>query len=109
MEKQHDDDGLIRPLQVPAKHDPKASLDDRVVFALADIGRGTAKHVAERLAELKDADADIDAVESILERLFDKGLVNGTENRNGRVYDLAKVTRPHRGHVDPDSIDGYQK
>ncbi|SEL79839.1 hypothetical protein [Parapedobacter koreensis] len=105
MKKQHEDDGRIRPLQVPAKHAPQAPLDDRVVFALADIGSGTAKQVAERLVELKDPDADTDVVESILESLFNNGLVNGTESKKARVYDLAKVTRPHHGHVDPENIN----
>lgn len=105
MEKQYEDNGRIRPLQVPAKHDPQASLADRVVFALADIKSGTAKQVVKRLAELKDLDIDVSTVESILNGLFDKGLVNGSESPKNRVYDLAKVTRPHHGHVDPDSIE----
>ncbi|SFC30654.1 hypothetical protein SAMN05421747_10830 [Parapedobacter composti] len=105
MEKQRDDSEFARPLQVPAKYAPQASLKDRVVFALADIGSGTAEQIVQRLTELSDPDADVDAVEPVLERLFDQGLINGTEERRGRVYDLAKVTRPHRGHVNPDSID----
>ena len=105
MEHQHEEDPVIRPLQVPAKHDLQASLHDRVVFALADIASGTAKQVSRRLYELKDTEADTEVVESILGGLFDQGLINGVENGNGRVYNLAKVTRPHHGHVDPDSID----
>ncbi|GGC33720.1 hypothetical protein GCM10011386_27380 [Parapedobacter defluvii] len=101
-EKNNFDDGVIRPLHVPAKHDPKAALQERAVFALADLGKGTAKQIATKLSALGDSDADETQVREILEVLFNKGLVNGSDNESNREYDLAKETRPHRGHVDPD-------
>ncbi len=95
-------DGVIRPLQVPAEHDPNASLKERAVYALADIGSGTARHVAAKLQELGDADATETAVQEILDGLFDSGLVNGSGKGSDRTFDLSKVTRAHSGHVEPD-------
>ncbi|PPK99249.1 hypothetical protein [Parapedobacter indicus] len=102
MRKNNFEDGVIGPLQVPAKHDPKASLQERAVFALADLGKGTAKQVTAKLAALGDGDADETRVKKILEALFNKGLVNGSDNDGNRTYNLAKETRPHRGRVDTD-------
>ncbi len=104
MKKENFEDGVVRPLQVPAKHNPQAPLQERAVFALADLGKGTAKQVASELAALGDSDADEVRIREILEALFDKGLVNGSDNDRNREYDLAKETRPHRGHVDPDPL-----
>lgn len=102
MRKNNFEDGVIGPLQVPAEYDPKASLQNRAVFALADLGKGTAKQVASKLAVLGDGDADETRVKEILEALFNKGLVNGSDDDHSREYDLSKETRPHRGHIDTD-------
>lgn len=103
MKKDNFEDGVAVPLQVPAEHDPGAPLQERAVFALADLGKGTAKKVATKLALLGDVDANEIQVKEILEALFDKGLVNGSGNAGNREYNLAKETRPHRGRVDPDA------
>ena len=99
------DDGVIGPLHVPAKYDPTASLRERVVFALATIGKGNAADVATKLSELGDGEAGVSDVAEVLTALYDKGLVNGSDDADNRQYDLAKVTRPHTGHVAPDAID----
>ena len=102
MAENNFEDGVIRPLQVPAAHHPKASLKDRTVFALAYLGSGTARQVTAKLEELGDNDATESEVRKTLDGLFDRGLVNGSKKDGQRVYDLAKVTRPHSGHVEPD-------
>jgi len=102
MAENNFEDGIIRPLQVPAAYHPKASLEERAVFALAYLDSGTARQVTTKLEELGDADATEAEISKILDGLFDKGLVNGSERAGQRVYDLAKVTRPHSGHVEPD-------
>ncbi len=96
------EDGVIRPLRVPAEHDPKAPLEERAVYALAYLKSGTARQVAAKLAELGDGDAEEVQVKQILDALFEKGLVNGSDRKRNRTYDLAKVTRPHHGNVEPD-------
>lgn len=82
--------------------DPKAPLHERAVFALAYLGSGTAKQVAAKLKELGDDDASESNVQEILDGLFEQGLVNGAASDSNRTFDLAKVTRPHSGHVEPD-------
>src|SRR5690606_18762809 len=102
MKANNFENGVATPLQVPAKHDPQAPLQERAVFALADLGRGTAKQETSKLAALGDRDADETRVKKILEALFNKGLVNGSDNDSNRAYDLVKETRPHRGRVNTD-------
>lgn len=105
MDDTENDDGVIGPLQVPAKYDSKASLRDRVVFALATIGKGNAADVAAKLGELGESETGVSNVDEVLTALYDKGLMNGSEDADNRQYDLAKMTRPHTGQVAPDAID----
>lgn len=105
MDNIENEDGIIRPLHVPARHNPDAPLRERVVFALALIGKGNAADVAAKLKELGDADAGEPGVAEVLAALYEKGLVNGTTNAAQREYDMAKVTRPHTGRVDPEALD----
>src|SRR5690606_34853052 len=98
MGKHNFDDAVIRPLQVPAAYDPDASMQDRTVFALAELGEAEAEEVAAKLNELGDH-AATDRIKDILDRLYEKGLVNGTPDSSNRRYNLAKETRPHHGRV----------
>lgn len=94
----------IKPLHVPAKYKPEAPDEERTVYALADLGRGTAAQVTAKLKQLGDNAATEKRTDKILTELFDNGLVNGSDDESNRAYDLAKVTRPHQGKVDPDSL-----
>lgn len=105
MDNTVNEDGVIRPLHVPAKHDPMVPLRERVAFALAIIGKGNAADVAAKLSELGDTDAVEPDVAKVLAVLYDQGLVNGSAEAERREYDLAKVTRPHTGQVEPDALD----
>lgn len=94
----------IRPLQIPAEHDRNAPFSERVIYALAYLGEGTAEEVYAKLGELGSDDATEHAVEEVLEGYYQRGLVNGTNGKPPRRYNLAKETTSHTGWVNPDAI-----
>lgn len=76
-------------LNVPAHFDPAGSSQDQVVFALAQIGAGSAEEV---IRELTKHQSSVDPV-PYLKVLFDKGLILGTKAQGTMRYGLAKITR----------------
>jgi len=89
-----------KPLHIPAHFKDAVTEQDKVVFALAQIGEGTAAEVTQ---ELTNNNATINA-DAILSHLFDKGLVNGEEVNGEMSYNLSKITHANDGAVDPDLL-----
>ena len=83
----------FKPLHVLAYFDPNDSKQDQVVFALAQIGSGSAEDV---ILELSKHQSVIDPV-PYLSVLFDKGLIRGEEIGGVMHYDLGKITIPNSG------------
>jgi len=93
------------PLHVPHKYDAGASLQDNVIFALAQLEYGTAEQVAAKLADL---DANTPSAthqqnaDDILNGLYEKGRIKGSEgDRINREYNLSKILVPNSGKADP--------
>ncbi|GAB3909132.1 hypothetical protein [Mucilaginibacter boryungensis] len=94
----------FKPLHIPSAYHVNDSWKDKVVFALAEIGAGTADDVAERLATL-DAGIDLAGAKNeakiILTALFNKGLIKGTQLHHGMIYNLSKILIPNSGSTRP--------
>ena len=89
-----------KPLHIPAHFKDAISQQDKVVFALAQVGEGTAADVTN---ELRDNGSAINA-ESTLKQLFDKGLIKGEEVNGEMSYNLSKITHANDGAVNPDLL-----
>jgi hypothetical protein len=96
-----------KPLHVPASFEDAASETDKVVFALADIGEGTADEVIRHLEEL-DPDAAhkpvIAGAHQVLTDLYEAGLIAANDRKGRLVYNLHKITRANDGAVDPELL-----
>lgn len=97
----------FKPLPVPAHFDPDDTKENKVIFALAELGRASAGQVNAHLRELQpdliEADTMITA-DHILRSLFERGLVKGREENGELMYDLSKITRANDGEVDPELL-----
>jgi glutamine synthetase adenylyltransferase len=96
-----------KPLQVPAAYDDAETMTDKVVFALADIGEGTAEDVIRHIEELHpDAEHKpiIASAHQILTELYDAGRVTGHEEDGDLVFNLHKITEANDGKVNPDLL-----
>jgi len=97
----------FKPLHIPAHYQDSHNDQDKIVYALAQLGEGSADDVAAKLAELDpaiDADSFTAVAASILNNLFNKGLIKGAEVLGKTHYDLSKITRANDGGVDPDLL-----
>ena len=83
----------FKPLHVPPYFNPADSKQDQVVYALAQIGTGSAEDV---IMELSRHGSSVDPV-PYLEVLFDKGLIRGEEIDSVMHYDLGKIITPNDG------------
>ena len=94
----------FKPLHIPSAYHAADSWKDKTVFALAEIGAGTAGDVADKLMEL---DAGLDKTETlkettaVLTALFNKGLIKGTQLHHGMMYNLSKILIQNSGSTRP--------
>ena len=92
-----------KPLYVPHKYGAGASLQDNVVFALAQLEYATATQVAAEMDEFEpqtDKATHLQQTREILEGLFNKGLIKGDDEPE-REYNLSKILIPNSGKADP--------
>ncbi len=96
-----------KPLHVPAHYDINDPEQDRVIFALAQIGFGTVTDVATEMAQL-EAGVDVDSFKvlasDVLTNLYELGLLKGSEVNGEMEYNLSKITHANDGAVDPDLL-----
>ena len=96
-----------KPLHIPAHYDVHASEQDRVLFALAQIGMGTVTDVATEMAQLESG-IDVDSFKviagDVLTHLYELGLLKGSDSSGEMEYNLSKITHANDGSVDPDLL-----
>ena len=91
-----------KPLHVPHKYDAGASVQDNVVYALAQLQYASAPQVAGKLAEFEpktDKQTHLQNAQNVLEGLFNKGLIKGDDEVE-RQYNLSKILAPNSGKAD---------
>ena len=94
----------FKPLHIPSSYNENDSEEDRVIFALANLGEGSAEEVSSKLKEFGSADIRPERIEELLHHFYDKGLLKGNEESGTLVYNLSKITDPNKGYVDPDLL-----
>jgi len=96
-----------KPLHIPAHYNFNDAEQDRVIFALAQIGSGSIIEVANKLATLEPGtpiDKFMLAATNVLTSLYQKGLLKGIDTSSGIQYNLSKITEANEGAVDPDLL-----
>ena len=96
-----------KPLHIPAHYNFNDAEQERVLFALAQIGSGTIIDVANELTILEPGtaiDEFIIAATTVLTSLHQKGLLKGIGTGNDIRYNLSKITEANDGAVNPDKL-----
>ena len=96
-----------KPLQVAASYEEARNVNEKIIFALADIGEGTAEDVIRHLEQLvPEADHKnvIAETHRVLTELFENGRVTGHEENGDLVYNLHKITQANDGSVNPEFL-----
>ncbi len=97
----------FKPVAPPEAYHPEAGWQDKVLYALAQLGEGTAPDVAAKLTEYEPKTAPQELhrhAEQVLIALYEKGLIKGLEQDGEVSYNLSKVTSPNVGGTDPDLL-----
>jgi hypothetical protein len=96
-----------KPLQVPAHYAEAITQKQKVIFALAQIGSGTAGDVIVQLEKLEAGKLDNHlktATKHILVSLFEQGHITGGDHDGGLHFNLSKITSENSGSVDPQNL-----
>jgi hypothetical protein len=96
-----------KPLHVPAHYDAADTLQNKMIFSLAEIGDGTADEVVTELEQREPGIADEQNrvfVNATLKSLFDHGHLTGAEKDGEMRYNLSKITRANDGGTDPELL-----
>lgn len=96
-----------KPLAIPASFHEADTQEDKVIFALADLGEGSANDIINQLEKLQPGiktEQLVAIVPTILNGLFEKGLLKGSEVQGEMQYNLSKITHENEGNVNPDLL-----
>ena len=77
-----------KPLYIPAHYEEADTQENKIVYALAQLGSGTVTDVIKKLEELEPniTTPQFTALaKQVLARLYDKGIINGSD-MHGRMY-----------------------
>jgi len=96
-----------KPLHIPAHYDFNAPEQDRVLFALALLGKGTVTDVVNEMTVLEPktpVEDFINSATNVLTSLYQKGLLKGHEVNGEMQYNLSKITEANDGSVNPNLL-----
>jgi len=93
-----------KPLQVSAHYADAVTQEQKVIFALAQIGEGTVADVIIELGKLEMGTLDSHlkiATKPILLSLYEQGHLTGGDHDGKLFFNLSKITRENGGSVNP--------
>jgi hypothetical protein len=96
-----------KPLQVPAHYDTADTQQNKMIFALAQIGEGTTEDVIAEMEKLEPGLSDEQNrafVNTTLAALFEHGHLTGSEKDNQMHYNLSKITQANNGGINPELL-----
>ncbi|WP_345955316.1 hypothetical protein [Mucilaginibacter sp. PAMB04168] len=97
----------FKPVAPPEAYHADDSWQNKVLYALAQLGEGTAPDVAAKLTEYEPQEAPQNLhreAEKVLMNLYDKGLIKGTQQDGEVSYNLSKITHSNTGGTDPELL-----
>jgi predicted transcriptional regulator len=96
----------LGPIHVPYKYNEQDTTEQKVIFALGQIGEGTAAEVVTKLKQVNPNEevAETEAT-AILKDLYDQGLIKAENNQSQLSYNLSKIVKPNAGKTDLNGIE----
>jgi len=93
----------FKPLFIPAHLEEAETLEQKITYALAQLGEGSSTEVFVELQNygLEETETEVAAV---LGYLYEKDRIKGNDVKGTMHYNLSKVTEANDGAVDPDLL-----
>jgi hypothetical protein len=96
-----------KPLHIPAQYFTDDTQENKIIYALAQIGEGSVSMVIEKLEVLEPGIKTgqlVAITKQVLTHLYDKGQLRGKDINGEMHYDLAKITHENDGAVNPELL-----
>ena len=93
----------FKPLLIPAHFEEAETLEQKITFALAQLGQADAALVFQELQKYEGSETEAE-VETTLKCLCEKGRIKAEEKGGKLRYDLSKITEANDDAVDPDLL-----
>ena len=96
-----------KPLQVPAHFNSADTPENKIIFALGQLGEGTAASVIGKLEKLEPGILNAEFIsftKNLLNELYKNGHLTGHETAGLTYYNLHKITQANDGAVKPDLL-----
>ncbi|WP_069658265.1 hypothetical protein [Arcticibacter eurypsychrophilus] len=97
----------FKPLYIPSSFHPEDTGENKIVFALAQIGDGDIDEISSKLEELEPGSITPEMttfMEVVLSGLYNKGLLKGIEQNGKTRYNLSKITEANDEEINPDLL-----
>jgi predicted transcriptional regulator len=96
----------FEPIHVPYKYNEQDSAEQKLIFALGQLGEGTVNEIVTKLKQVNPNEeiAETEAA-TILEDLYDQGLIKAEHHENQLSYNLSKIVKPNTGTTDLSGIE----
>lgn len=88
----------LQPIRVPYRYNEQDTPEQKVVYALGQLGEAAIADVISKLKQANPKEAITEAeAEIILKSLLDQGLIKGETNGDSTSYNLSKIVKPNSG------------
>ena len=95
----------LEPIHVPYKYNEQDEPEQKVIFALGQLGEGTANEIITKLKQINSAEEiTANKAEEILKEYYDQGLIKAEDHQGKKSYNLSKIIKPNAGRTDLDGI-----
>ncbi len=95
----------LEPIHVPYRYNEHDTPEQKVIYALGQLGEATAAEIVNKLKKVNAEEAVTEAeAEHILKELYDQGLIKAEQHDNAMSYNLSKIVKPNGGRTDLEGI-----
>ncbi|MVN21971.1 hypothetical protein [Mucilaginibacter arboris] len=95
----------FEPIHVPYCYNEQDAAEQKVIFALGQLGEATAEEVVIKLKQANTDEKITDAeAEKILKNLYDQGLIKAESYEGKFHYNLSKILKPNAGRIDLNDV-----
>ncbi len=90
----------LEPLHVPYRYNEQDTPEQKVIFALGQLGEADPEEIAAKLINANPHEnLDLTEIENILKNYFDQGLIKGDDEHGTFRYNLSKILKPNAGRT----------
>lgn len=96
----------LEPLHVPYRYQEQDSPEQKVIFALGQLGEANPQEIMDKLLKSNSQETltEMEA-ETILKNYFDQGLIKGDNEHGSFRYNLSKILKPNSGRTNIEGLE----